>query len=100
MKMINTAKQKENPLFNRKEIEILVETKVAPKTSETEEFIAKEFSTSNENVKVKKIKGRFGSTNFTVTANIYNSKEDKDKIEPKSKKEKKAAEAKLEEKKE
>lgn len=100
MKNMKVISQRENPLFNRKEIEILIETPVAPKISDTETFIAKEFSTNNENVKIKKIKGRFGSTNFTVTANIYNSKEDKDKIEPKSKKEKKATESKSEEKKE
>ncbi len=92
MKNMKILAQRENPLFNRKEIEIVIETNIAPKISETEEFIAKEFSTSNENVKVKKVKGRFGSTNFTITANIYHSKEDKDKIEPKSKKEKKKAE--------
>ncbi len=92
MKNMKILAQRENPLFNRKEIEIVIETNIAPKISETEEFIAKEFSTSNENVKVKKVKGRFGSTNFTITANIYHSKEDKDKIEPKSKKEKKKTE--------
>ena len=94
MKIIS---QRENPLFNRKEIEINIETSIAPRISDTETFIAKEFSTNNENVKIKKIKGRFGSTNFTITANIYNSKEDKDSIEPKSKKEKKAEEKKAEE---
>lgn len=90
MKNMKILAQRENPLFNRKEIEIIIETNVAPKISETEDFIAKEFSTSNENVKVKKVKGRFGSTNFTITANIYHSKEDKDKIEPKDKKKQKA----------
>ncbi len=99
MKNLKILKQRENPLFNRKEIEVSIEANVAPKMQETEEFIAKEFSTNHENVKVKKIKGRFGSTNFTITANIYHSKEDKDKIEPKSKKEKKVTENKTEEKK-
>jgi ribosomal protein S24E len=87
MKILKILKQRENPLFNRKEIEINIETNIAPKTSEAEAFIAKEFSSSAENIKVKKIKGRFGSNNFIITANIYYSKEDKDKIE-KSKKEK------------
>jgi ribosomal protein S24E len=81
MKNLKILKQRENPFFNRKEIEIIVESKVAPKTSEAEEFIAKEFSTNSENVKIKKIKGKFGSNNFTIIANIYNSKEDKEKIE-------------------
>ena len=100
---MKTLKERENPLFNRKEIEISIEANVAPKMQEAEEFIAKEFSSHVDQVKIKKIKGRFGSNNFIITANIYDSKEDKEKIEPKSKKEKKAAEnkeAKTEEKKE
>jgi len=85
MKNLKILKERENPLFNRKEIEISIEANVAPRRSEAEEFIAKEFSTANENVKIKKIKGRFGSNSFIITANIYNSKEDKDKVEPKKK---------------
>ena len=94
MKNMKTLKERENPLFNRKEIEIIIEANIAPKMKDTEEFIAKEFSSHADNVKIKKIKGRFGSNNFIITANIYHSKEDKDKIEPKSKKEKKATEKK------
>jgi ribosomal protein S24E len=85
--------QKENPMFNRKELVVSINTNVSPKISEAEAFIAKEFSSNAENVKVRKIKGRFGSTNFVITANIYSSKEDKDKIETKTKKEKKKKEA-------
>jgi|GEM_PF-1249972 len=92
MKNLKILKQRENPLFNRKEIEVNLEANVAPKIREAEELIAKEFSSQPENVKIKKIKGRFGSKNFIISANIYNSKEDKDKIEPKSKKEKKQTE--------
>jgi len=96
MKDLKILKQRENPLFNRKEIEINIETNIAPKISETEAFIAKEFSSNIDNVKVKKIKGRFGSNNFIITANIYDSKEDREKTEPKSKKEKKTSENKSE----
>ena len=103
MKIIKIINQRENPLFNRKEVEIMIETSVAPKISEAEAFVAKEFSSSTDNVKIRKIKGRFGSKNFIITTNMYNSKEDKDKIEKKSKKEKKTTaenkEAKPEEKK-
>jgi ribosomal protein S24E len=104
MKDLKIIKQRENHLFNRKEIEVNIESDVAPKMKEAEEFIAKEFSSHAENVKIKKIKGRFGSNNFVIFASVYHSKEDKDKIEPKSKKEKKAEadnkQAKSEEKKE
>lgn len=90
--------QRENPLFNRKEVEVNIEASVAPKISEAEEIIAKEFSSSPENVKIKKIRGNFGSNEFVITAKVYTSKEEKEKIEPKSKKKGEAAEAKPEEK--
>jgi len=89
---ITIITQKDNPLFNRKELVVSIDTDVTPKITEAEEFIAKEFSSNPENVKIRKIEGRFGSTNFTITANIYSSKEDKEKIENKTKKEKKKKE--------
>lgn len=97
MENLKMLKQRENPLFNRKEIEISIEASVAPKMKEAEEFIAKEFSSHTDNIKIKKIKGRFGSNNFIITASIYYSKEDKEKTESKTKKDKKN---KIEEKKE
>ncbi len=97
MKNLKIINQRENPLFNRKETEISIETDVAPKIKEAEEFVAKEFSSHADNVKIRKIRGRFGSNNFIITASIYHSKDDKDNIEPKSKTKK---ENKTEEKKE
>jgi ribosomal protein S24E len=86
-------------------VEISVETNVAPKMQEAEELVAKEFSSQPENIKIRKIKGNFGSARFIITANIYNSKDSKEKTEKKSKKEKSAkaetkSETKTEEKKE
>ena len=89
MENIVIITKKENPLFNRKEIELEIEANVSPKISEAEEAIAKEFSTNQENIKVKRINGKFGSNKFLITANIYSSKEDKEKTEPKSKEKKK-----------
>ena len=97
MKDLKIIKQRENPLFNRKEVEISIEANVTPKIKEAEDLVAKEFASHADNVKIKKIKGRFGSNSFIIFANIYHTKEDKDKIE-KSKKNKK--ENKTEEKKE
>jgi ribosomal protein S24E len=93
MAEIKVLNEKHNPLFNRKEVELNIDTGASIKTNEAEEFVAKQFSSSAENVKIKKIKGKFGSTKFIVTANIYSSKEEKDKIETKTKKEKKKKEA-------
>ncbi len=88
MEKVIILNKKENPLFNRKEIDISVKNNITPKIYEAEEFISKEFSVAPENVKIKKIKGQFGSRTFVINANIYSSKEEKEKIEPKSKKEK------------
>jgi ribosomal protein S24E len=82
---LTTIKEKKNPVFNRREIEVNAIMNVSPKIKEAEELIGKEFSADSENVKIKKIKGRFGSNTFVITANIYTSKEDKDKTETKIK---------------
>ena len=81
MDKLNIIKQKENPLFNRKEIELSVEAEATPSNSEIEKFISEKFSAPVENIKIKKILGRFGSKIFKIIVNIYNSKQDKEKIE-------------------
>ncbi len=86
MEKLVILNQRENPMLKRKEVEIRTEMNVTPKMNEAGEIIAKEFSSDIENVKIKKIKGKFGSKSFIITANIYHSKEDKDSTEPKQKK--------------
>ena len=88
---ITVLSQKKNPLLKREEIEVNAVMNVSPKIKEAEELIGKEFSTNPENVKIKKIKGRFGSRNFIITANLYSSQEEKEKTETKTKKKKKEA---------
>ncbi len=90
MEEIKIINEKTNPLFNRKEVELLVSADSNPKTKEAEELVAKQFSSNLENVKIKKISGNYGIKKFTITANIYDSKELKDKTEIKPSKEKKA----------
>lgn len=89
MEKLKILNEKENPFFNRKEIEMNFEADVTPKISEAEELLSKKFSTAAENIKIKKIQGKFGSQNFTISANIYSTKEDKDKTENKLKKKRK-----------
>ena len=82
------TKEKENPLFGRKEIQAYIEAQITPSKNEMINLIAQKFSTQPENISIKGIHGRFGSRNFLVNANIYSSKEEKEKTEPKSKKQK------------
>lgn len=86
--------EKKNPLFNRKEIILEIESEITPSHVEAEKIISEKFSTSAELIKIKKISGKFGSQNFKISANIYLSKEEKEDIEAKTKKKKEAEEKK------
>jgi len=81
MENFKILQKKENPLFNRKEIQVNIESEVTPNKLDTEKLISEKFSTGIENIKIKKILGKFGSKTFTIIANIY-------KTEKKSKKDK------------
>ena len=81
---------KENDLLNRREVKIIIEAGKNPSFEEADNLIIKEFKAEKENIVVKSIKGKFGRDTFLITAFIYKSKEDKEKLE--KKKEKKAAE--------
>jgi len=86
MENFNIIEEKSNPLFKRKEVQFSIEAEVTPSNSEVEKLISEKFSTQEENIKIKKIEGKFGSKVFKVNANIYNSKQDKEDTEPKQKK--------------
>jgi len=86
MENFKILEEKENPLFNRKEIQASIESQVTPSNSDIKKLISEKFSTQIENIKVKKILGKFGSKTFEILANIYASKKDKENVEPKSKK--------------
>ena len=77
-KIIN---EQENPLFNRREIQISVDAEVTPNHKDVKKLICEKFSTQPENIKIKKISGKFGSKNFTISVNIYSSKENRDDVE-------------------
>lgn len=81
----NTVTDTQNPLFNRREIEGEVHAEVTPSRAEVAQILAKKFSAEIDSIKIRTIKGRFGSKTFVVVANIYASKKDKDETEAKSK---------------
>jgi ribosomal protein S24E len=92
LKIITDA---ENKLFNRREIEGEIYAESAPSRQEVMRIISEKFSANPEVIKIKTIKGKFGEKVFLIVANIYKSKEEKDKTELKKKKDM-AAEAKKE----
>jgi len=97
--MIKIIKEKNNPIFNRKEIVFELEANSTPSYKEIEKIVSDEFKTDPKKFKINKIKGKFGSRLFNIEVNIYNSEEDKGEIEFKSKKEKEAEAKPLEERK-
>ena len=84
---LKITEEKENALFNRKEIKGFIDSEVVPSRIETSKILSEKFKIPWENIKIKKIVGKFGSKTFSVEANIYSSKQDKDSIELKKKKE-------------
>ncbi|MBU2104804.1 MAG: hypothetical protein KKF67_03455 [Nanoarchaeota archaeon] len=76
----------ENKLFSRREIEGEIHADSAPSRQDVVKIISEKFSVKPEVVKIKTIKGKFGEKIFLIVANIYKSKEEKDKVELKKKK--------------
>lgn len=81
--------RKHNPLLGREEIIIDIEANSAPSFAEVAKIVAKELKAPEEALKVRKIDGKYGTSNFRIYVNVYSSKENMEKIEPR-KKEKKA----------
>ncbi|HLC78104.1 MAG TPA: hypothetical protein VJH92_03195 [Candidatus Nanoarchaeia archaeon] len=89
MPELKKIKEVDNPLFKRKEVQFSIHSNITPSNSESEKLIAGKFSVGQEVVAVKKIQAKFGSNNFLIDANVYASRDDKIKTEPKKKEKKK-----------
>jgi len=87
---MEVLKELKNDLLKRNEVEVVITQDKNPTTEEAIQAIAKQFKASEDTIKIKGINGKFGSHEFTIGANIYNTKEDKDTIEVKTKQEKEA----------
>jgi len=85
MENFKIISERENPLYDRKEVEFTVDAEITPSREEVKKFISKKFSCGLEASRTKGIYGGFGSKTFTIKVNIYKSEEDKKSIEPKSK---------------
>jgi ribosomal protein S24E len=79
-----------NELFKRNEIVALVESEKNPDFSEMKKQISEQTKKPEENIDVHNIKGGFGSKNFKINAEVYDSKEDLEKNKVKTKKQRDA----------
>ena len=82
---LEIIKEKDNPLFKRKEIQAKLEAAVTPNKEEVKKLIAESFSSQPENINVKGIHGKFGTKEFTIIANVYESAEEMKNTESKKK---------------
>lgn len=89
---INVIREKENPLFSRKEVSLTVTADVTPSMAEARKIIAEKYSSDEDLIRVREIMGKFGSNVFSVVADIYSSKEEFNRIVKKTKQELKAEE--------
>jgi ribosomal protein S24E len=84
---IKDIKETKNLVFERREIECIITADSIPSNKEVIQALAKKLSASEDSIKIKGIYGKFGINEFQVKANVYKSKEEKNKIERKTKKE-------------
>lgn len=83
---IKNLSEKENPLFNRREISFDVEKDTTPSREEIMNLVSEKFSITPEKIKIKSIDGKFGTNYFNVSVFLYASEEDKKQTEIKKKK--------------
>ena len=69
--------QKKNPFFCREELVMKVSSEITP----TNEELKKEIGKDPELIVIQKIDGNFGKQEFTVEAQVYDSKEAREKYE-------------------
>ena len=95
---VKIIEEKRNDLFNRKEIKLNIPSKITPSNIDVEKWIAENYKVEVNAIKIKNILGKFGSQNFSVVANVYDSFVDKERTEVKTKKQREAEKKALEEK--
>lgn len=90
---MKTVKDFRNPLLKRRELKLLIESGKNPGFQESLKQVAKQFKSNEENIVIRELKSKFGRNTFLVDAFIYDSVQDKERIEPKKKIKKKEGEA-------
>ena len=83
-------KDTRNELFKRQEISFELEADKNPSFSEIRSKIAEQTGKPEESIDVLNINGNFGSNIFNIDAYVYDSKEDLEKAQQKTQKQRKA----------
>lgn len=81
-----------NLLLKRNEVVVELDSQKNPSFIEVIDILTKQFKKDAECIAVKSIKGSFGSSKFSIGVNLYDTKADKDRTEPKRRDKKKQVE--------
>lgn len=79
------VKDTQNNLMKRREIEFWYDVESNPGFEGAKKKVLEEFGVSEDVVVVKAVRSEFGKNEFFVDVFVYDSVEDKNKIEPKPK---------------
>lgn len=90
MTELKIIEEKENPLFKRKEIIAEMDAEVTPSNADITKKISEKYSKEEKAIKVYSIKGKYGRKNTTIKAKVYDSPEELNRIEVKTKKQREA----------
>jgi ribosomal protein S24E len=74
-----------NELLKRREVQFMIASDKNPGLDYAKNLLAEKFNLSNEHVVIKTLNNNFGANDFLIEAFVYDSQEDKLKIEPKQK---------------
>lgn len=78
---LNILKQNKNPFLNREELQVEIKSEATPSFEEVKSALEKD----PELTIIKRIDSNFGTKTFHADVFVYDNKEAKDRVEPKSK---------------
>lgn len=79
----------QNNLLKRKEVNLKLNSASNPGFEESKKSVAEKFKAELDNIAVKRVINNFGTNEFFIEAFIYESLQDKERVEPKPKQKKK-----------
>ncbi|MBS3072044.1 hypothetical protein J4408_03570 [Candidatus Pacearchaeota archaeon] len=85
MEKANLLRDFRNNLLKRREIKLVFTSEKNPGFDFSAEKIASQFKTDKDLIVIRNVKSKFGRDTFLVDAFVYDSKKDKERVEPKPK---------------
>lgn len=78
---MNIIEEKQNMLLNRREFKLDVsDLESPPSMGVAKKMVSEKFSIPEEQIHINKIAGKFGTKEFTIIANIYNTNSEKERF--------------------